>query len=175
MPEFPQFKSYGYRLLYKCIFLNFRFLPGVILGFWLVEYYDNKFIDIKEKMVLLLAIWAIIISLANISFFSDNSANNALKASLLHFYSLSVVMVGIRYLPKDINNIFFLFWKNIGRSSYHIFLVQILYFGSVLHLLSKLGLQLNGHNWVTNIIINLSICFFMGIMFEKFLSRERSF
>ena len=46
------------------------------------------------------------------------------------FYEILLLLVGLKFLPK-MKNILFNVFAYFGKSSYHIFLVQIVYFGLV--------------------------------------------
>ena len=92
----------------------------------------------------------------------------------MHFYSLTIVLIGLLVLPKH-NNLIFSFFAICGRHSYHIFLMQILYFRSVQGVVrSFFGGQANFYYLVIEILINLAICSGMGIIFKMLCGRIQS-
>ncbi len=104
--------------------LNFyRFLPAVIIGMILA----NKYILIIRKsfFIYLGSATSLIYQLFLIS---------QVKVSLyfLSFlYPAFLLLLALKHIPQNSNNVFYKLLVSLGRSSYHIFLIQIIYFSFI--------------------------------------------
>ena len=72
------------------------------------------------------------------------------------FYALFFIIIALKYLNNINNNIFEKFIRLIGKSSYHIFLVQMIYYGM---------LRINSFNKGIYYIVHIFICLSVGIIF----------
>ena len=157
--------SYWYR---ACIL---RYLFLIILGMWLVDNFESANLKslIKKKNVLTGLIVSIVY-ITGVSIFSWKfpyfQSSWQPQTILSFFYPLIICAIGIRYLPSVPNNI----WNCIGligKASYHIFLIQILFFVSGLQLIFyDLSLQ-NTFNSVTLLVVtvNITILIILGLLF----------
>lgn len=158
---------------YKACILRYLFL--IILGMWLVDNFepDNLKSLIRRKTVLVGLILSILYMMG-VSIFSWNFPyfQNPWQPQtvLSFFYPLIMCAIGIKYLPSNPNRI----WNGlrlIGKASYHIFLIQIIFFvsGFQLQLLFlNIGLQ-NVFNANSLIILatigNIIILMVLGLLF----------
>jgi peptidoglycan/LPS O-acetylase OafA/YrhL len=89
---------------------------------------------------------------------------------LSFFYPLILCVLGLRYLPSNGNS----FWNIIsliGKASYHIFLIQIIFFGagfSITSIIASSGLQGVYNTYILGIIAlasNITITLLLGLLF----------
>jgi hypothetical protein len=105
----------------------FRVLSAIALGMWIAD--DLELFSRRNRFILAGAVVSFIyiisasLSLYTFSFFLD-----PVQSPLGFFYSASLVLVGIKYLPKSPVNRFVASAAHAGRLSWHIFLVQMVYF-----------------------------------------------
>jgi hypothetical protein len=176
----------GFLLAFLCeIFNNFgingiwyydslvRFFPHIILGIWISDLYLAS--QLKNKYFLIFGIFSgfylIFISqfengyLEGFRFFPDTAIQNLLASG----WSALILIIGLLYLPQ-VNNFITKPMAIIGKASYHIFLIQIVYFG----LFGAFGLKF--HSFfdlfsINNIIyvgISFSLVILCGIGFYFF-------
>lgn len=165
--------------------LIIRFLPLIFLSLWISDDYQlftkrNRFIVILSALSI---VYLIIISqfqhtihLCGINF-TPMFASQNLFAS---FYQILLVLIGLKYLPKSKMKLSKLL-SLIGKSSYHIFLVQIVYFGlmyaGIISLFARyqtISDLLSVHN-IAIIILNLLICITTGCVFYIVDNKSKSF
>lgn len=177
----------GNSYLYQACIL--RYILALVLGLWLVDNYDKRLSLLRNKYIilgLLISVGYILISSVysfKIAFFTPYWQP---ENFLAFFYPLVFCAVGMRYLPGQETNLLVKTAAFIGKASYHIFLVQILYTGAELALganlfillLNVLNLPLNpstltilAFTILTNVLIG--ILFFVGeSKFTKILSSK---
>lgn len=120
----------GNSYLYQACIL--RYIFAIVLGLWLVDNYDNRLSLLRNKYIilgLLLSVSYIVFSSVysfKISFFTPYWQP---ENFLAFFYPLVFCAIGMRFLPSQENNLLVKITAFIGKASYHIFLVQILYTG----------------------------------------------
>lgn len=155
--------------------LIIRFLPLISLSLWISDDYQlftkrNRFIVILSALSI---VYLIIISqfqytmhLCGINFRPMFASQNLFAS----FYQILLILVGLKYLPKSKIKLSELL-SLVGKSSYHIFLVQIVYFGlihaGIIPLFTKyqtISDLLSVHN-ISIIILNLLICITTGCVF----------
>lgn len=149
-----------------------RFFPHIILGIWIFDLYLAH--KLKNKYFILFGIFSgfylIFISqfenviLGNIHFSPYQASQNLLGCG----WTALIFIIGLLYFPK-VKNIITKPLAIIGKASYHIFLIQIIYFG----LLGGFGLKyhsLKDFLSINNasiigmtllIIILLGVCFYI--------------
>ena len=152
---------------YKACILRYLFL--IVLGMWLVNNFDPANLKslIKRKAVLT----GLIVSIAymvGVSIFSWKFPyfQNPWQPQtvLSFFYPLILCAVGIKYLPSFTNRIWSSF-RLIGKASYHIFLIQMLFFVSGLQLIYyNLGLHHTGGIMLA-LAGNIIILIVLGLLF----------
>lgn len=157
--------SYWYR---ACIL---RYLFLITLGMWLADNFEPKHLKalIKRKNLL----FGLIISIAyivGVSIFSLKfpyfQSTWQPQTVLSFFYPLILCALGIKYLPS-ISNPFWNCFRVVGKASYHIFLVQMLFFVSGLQLIIfDLNLQ-NTFNIKILVVstVNVLILIGLGLLF----------
>jgi peptidoglycan/LPS O-acetylase OafA/YrhL len=157
--------------------LIIRFLPLLALSLWITDDFDlfakrNRFIWI---LGILSIIYLITINqfqkeeyILGIKFVPFLESQNMFAS----FYEILLVLVGLKYIPllsKKILNKLTGPLSYLGRASYHIFLIQIVYFGTVYVIGNSLRVnydKLSNLVSVDNILIcllALSICLGIGI------------
>lgn len=152
---------------YKACILRYLFL--IVLGMWLVDNFEPenlKSLIIKKPVLaglILSTIYIIGVSIFLWEFPYFQSSWQP-QTILSFFYPLILCAIGIRYLPSSSNRILNGF-RLIGKASYHIFLIQILFFVSGLQLIFyNIGLY---HNiaMVVSAIGNILILTALGMLF----------
>jgi hypothetical protein len=150
-----------------------RFFPHIILGIWISNLYLAS--QLKNKYFILFGIFSgfylIFISqfengvLGIIHFRPYTASQNLLGCG----WSALILIIGLLYLP-NIKNIITKTLAIIGKASYHIFLIQIVYFG----IFSGFGLKFHSLmdlfsiNNIISVAIPFSIVFLLGIGFYLF-------
>lgn len=107
----------------------FRYLFGIVLGVW-ISNFEN--FDVRDKSIIFIGtslsiIYLLLSSVLNFKFlyFLPNWINQNL---FTFFYPTLIVLMGIKFLPKCNDNVIIKIFTIISKSSYHIFLVQIVFF-----------------------------------------------
>ncbi|WP_424355973.1 acyltransferase family protein [Methanobacterium sp. MBAC-LM] len=157
--------SYWYR---ACIL---RYLFLIVLGMWLVDNFEPaRLKSLIKRKNLLIGLVVSIIYITGVSIFSLKfpyfQGSWQPQTVLSFFYPLFLCALGIKYLPSVSNRVWNSF-RVIGKASYHIFLVQMLFFVSGLQLII---FDLNLQNvLVVKIlavsIINVLILVGLGLLF----------
>ncbi len=155
----PYISNYG--LIY------FKYLPLVVLGMWLsakreLRYKRNYFIYIGIVVAFIFQIYQI---------YTYNQPTNFIFLNwglfyfLASFYPAFLFMLSLRFLPNKVDNIFIRIASVVGKASYHIFLVQVIYFAFV-----------KTSNSFVYSFTNIFVCIFLGYLFyeidNKFISRN---
>jgi hypothetical protein len=174
----------GNSYLYQACIL--RYIFALVLGLWLVDNFDNRLSLLRNKYIILGLLISISYIVMNsvysfkISFFTPYWQP---ENFLAFFYPLIFCAIGMRYLPSKKTNLIVKTAAFIGKASYHIFLVQILFTGIelalggylIILLLNILNLPLNATTVTItafNILVNvmIGVLFFVGeSKFTKFL------
>lgn len=150
--------------LYSSCLLRYTFL--IFLGFYLFEIiiYKNKRLDKKSKSFLIIGLIVSISYMIIINFYSIPFFNERWKRQLFlaDFYPLMIVYLGFKFLPNKLDKII-----NIGKWSYHIFLVQMVYFIiNPIEIIFNKYLEINKIiQYPILIIFNCIICIFVGYLF----------
>jgi peptidoglycan/LPS O-acetylase OafA/YrhL len=105
----------------------FRFLSAIALGLWISDDLDlfsrrNRFI-LAGAAVGFIYLVSVSLSLYTFPFFLWT-----IQSPWTFFYAALLVLVGIKYLPESPVNRFVATTAHAGRLSWHIFLVQMIYF-----------------------------------------------
>lgn len=166
--------------LYGAAILRYLFL--ISLGIWLIKFdfkqslFQNKLIVVGFILSLVYLLFSFFLGMFSNYFISTYQYTNLLAA----FYPLVFVILGLKYLPEKSNFIPFNLLALIGKASYHIFLVQIIFFGAGFSLMENpifvtkttLLNYLNHSDYINAfliifiaIIINLGLCIILGILF----------
>jgi peptidoglycan/LPS O-acetylase OafA/YrhL len=96
-------------------------------------------------------------------------------------YSAFLVLLAINFIPKQRKNKVTKIISTIGKSTYHILLVQILYFAVLIAIYrdnygaSILGVATDDLNVFLNFVINLSICVPIGVIWWSIENSIRSY
>lgn len=144
----------------------FRYLFLIYLGFYLYEIISEKAILLKiEKILFLLGfvistIYLILVNSIEIPFFINSWKT---QIFIQNFYVIGLVY----FLFKVMNN---KFDKTIiiGRASYHIFLVQMVYFivNPINIILNRINLSAT-FELLISVLLNIVICITFGIVYFK--------
>lgn len=151
-----------------------RFFPLIALGLYMST--DQKLFAKRNRWLFPLGIFSgIYIVLVNqfdynftvfgISFAQMTKSQNLFSC----FYTALLTLLGIHVMPKR-DHWSYIAIASIGKASYHIFLVQIIYFGinkyfkTDYHSLIDIFTISN----IETILINLLICIIVGILFYNF-------
>lgn len=163
---------------YNYVIIRYLFL--INLGLWVSDRLDfNKvqFKDIFDQKNIVMSIGLIIsciyLFIATVysykfPFFIPDWAYQKLFSN---FYTLFIVIVGLKYLPSVSNNIIPKSLALIGKASYHIFLLQIVIFGAGItfsNVITKIGLDLTDFSNLFEllvVLINLMMCLSFGLLF----------
>lgn len=159
----PHFSDAGWLYAISLI----RYLSALVLGLWLVDNQDTK---LRQQPVLMLGIVVSTLYLLYVMFLTDRgiyfSSNFGWGTQnvLSFFYPVLLILLGIKYLPRNDNNLVVKFFSSIGKMSYHIFLMQILFFGTIM-----LGLRdeytLIFPSTFAATVVNLCSCILLGFLF----------
>jgi peptidoglycan/LPS O-acetylase OafA/YrhL len=156
-----------------------RFLPLIILGIWISDLYLKS--QLKNKYFILFGIisgiYLIIISqfemgvICGIHFIPYTADQNLFACG----WPSLILILGLLWLPK-MKNFLTKSIAALGKSSYHIYLVQIVYFGifSGFSIKYHTPIDLFSPNNVLNIVIPLSIIIVFGYIFY-FLDQHNFF
>lgn len=159
--------------VYKSCILRYLFL--LVLGMWMVDNFEPESVKsvIKNKMVLIGSVMSFIYILLVSAFswyFPYFQTPWQPQTILSFFYPLILCVFGLKYLPSAGNS----FWNIIsliGKASYHIFLLQIIFFGagfSVTSLIANSGMNSVYNTYMLGIIAlagNISITLILGLSF----------
>ena len=155
--------------------LIIRFLPLIALSLWISD--DYQLFAKRNRLIVILSalsiVYLVIISqfqhtirLGSINFIPMFASQNLFAS----FYQILLILIGLKYIPKSKMKLSELL-SLVGKSSYHIFLVQIVYFGlihaGIISLFTKyktISELSSGHN-ILIIILNLLICITTGCAF----------
>jgi peptidoglycan/LPS O-acetylase OafA/YrhL len=155
--------------------LIIRFLPLIALSLWISDNYQlfakrNYFIVILSALsigyLIIISQFQYTTNIFGINFIPYYASQNMFAS----FYQILLVLIGLKYLPKS-KMIIFKLLSLIGKSSYHIFLIQIVYFGLMYSGFIQLSSRYNSisdlflASNISIIIINLSICIITGCAF----------
>lgn len=142
--------SFIYRLLF------FRYLFAISLGIW---YYfvqkDKKSLQLITAGALLSVPYLVLVHYFNyeVPLFSFNTAWKG-QDPLTFFYPLLLFHLGLIYLPKIKWNRLYEGLAQLGKQSYHIFIVQMVYFWISASFIDK---------YEVPFLINLVVCVTIGI------------
>lgn len=142
--QIPVLENNSY--LYKACILRYFFI--IALGIWAADNFDiNNLRTILKRKFIIIGLIVSVVYMITVSVFNWNLTYFQPawqpQTVLSFFYPLVICLVGLRYLPSSAGKISSLMGF-IGKASYHIFLVQILFFGagiSMAPIIGKLGLQ----------------------------------
>lgn len=149
-----------------------RYLPGIALGLWIAQDFD-MFARKNRFILYFIPISISVIVLNVLSRYNTPllpfSKILGIMYPLVFFFPLFLVLLGIRYFPKNSQNKLIGMTTYFGKASYHIFLVQMLYF-NIFTFLGILKVLNPGGDLILNLaitIINATCCLAIGILFMK--------
>ena len=192
-PRLMLFLSFSISLIFEVIMANtmilqvselynaciLRYIFAITLGLWAADSFNpeefKKFFHNKLFITGVAISIAYIIASSFLSFkfpsFIFTPSNWGSQNVFSFFYPLLLIIVGIRFLPSKSENKIVRFFVLIGKASYHIFLLQIIYFGGGFTFASVLGgivlfktinIYFLG---ILTILMNLVICLGFGLVF----------
>ncbi len=153
-------------MFYSCCVVGF--FSFVALGFWLS---DNQKIIARRNLFILILVPVSVLYLIlyhgfdlQFPFFVSNALNENLFMS---FYTGFIFLLLYNLLPKKVTSRLGHLYQLIGQASYHIFLVQILFFG-LMTLVPDFWIQWNMEQFgilVIKFIVSVGICLSVGLAF----------
>ncbi len=158
-----------------------RFVALIALGLWIAD--RASALSQRDRLllvggaiglfVLLLdsgrLLWSLLIDARQVALFNAPVYLIVLFVSLL-FYAALLVLLGIKFLPRTGTNPLVRALARTGRFSYHIFLVQIVYFALLAPtLILTIRRHVHGHALMAiELIVNVAVCIALGIGFALF-------
>lgn len=141
-----------------------RYVSALALGMWITKKLDlfskrNAFIVIGF-VCSFLYIWLVDYTNWQLDAFPQRWRSQTV---LSFFYPLVLVILMIKYYPSGLKGAVAKFIALLGRASYHIFLVQILYFGMDVPFTDKW--EEVSSSMFFGLFVNLTICFSVGLLF----------
>jgi peptidoglycan/LPS O-acetylase OafA/YrhL len=149
-----------------------RFLPGIALGLWICE--DLDLASKRNRFILLGTLVAVFFFVLNaLSVYGQAVQPLSQLVGILYpfalFYPTLLVLAGIKYIPSEAASRVLSSVADCGKASYHIFLVQMLYF----NLFTFFGI-LKLLNPTSNILLdavvvagNVVCCVVVGFLFKR--------
>lgn len=142
--------------------LIFRYLAFIIMGIAL--YYSYPTLKKIWKKLALIS-WVYIGMYAYVGYVPKVFSKWTNTALPTVFWALALVILGMKYLEIENNNVFRYWFSRIGQASYQIFLMQKFLFGFGLNqLLREMNLIIG-----FRIIIAIILCCFLGILLQVFV------
>lgn len=159
----------------------FRYLFVISLGLWVMDKVDSdtevsKFL-LKYKLVLIGLLLSVLFILLNslLGWFVPYLQQAWQPHNLFSaFYPLIICVVGLKYLPKKASNKTWNYIAHIGKASYHIFLVQIIYFAAITPFIFDNNLLWGSMSPILTIVIILSnvvVSLILGLIFFSLESK----
>ena len=161
----PQFSIFNKEsLLYETSIL--RFFSAIALGVWISDDFSLK--SKRNWFIWIGFIVSLVYLIADAStgyLFPYFSPMLRTQNVISYFYTLVIVMVGLWALPSSSNRLGSRLLKKIGVASYHIFLVQIVYFEFMWD--SPIKADNYPMDIILHILVNLAICATIGVLFME--------
>jgi len=159
--------DYYFSFAYVCIL---AYLATIALGIWLSDHFNER-LERNHLVMLGAAVSACYIVIA----LSANVLNRLpVLEALTSFYPLLLVLLGIRYLPDRVTHGFVGRLAFLGRASYHIFLVQIIFFGvggagAWVALMTALHQPILNDTvlLISSSLASIAICIAAGVIFQQ--------
>ena len=152
-----------------------RFLFIMILGFWLRDHMNI----LSRRNIWLFPLSALsvvyLVKFGNTGFIYFQGGMNNFQNLFVSFYTALLVLILLNTLPKYTTNIISIFFAKCGYLSWHIFLVQMVYFPIIKRVVYRLHI-LNGEYHdalqylllIIYLVFNVALCFLLGFIFHKF-------
>ena len=175
-PYISLFVEYNY-LYSACII---RYLSALAIGLYLAD--DNSILSKRNRWIIILSFFSLLYISA--SKFFDLKIPFIIQEwygqkIFTFFYAGFLVMIGIAYVQRMFSTNILNVLKRIGLYSYHIFLVQILWFTIPLSSYSFFNFMRSGIFSKTSavimaVIFNLGVCLFLGKIFFYLMTPGKS-
>jgi len=175
--------SYPFNLLRKIGYSSYiiRYLFLIVLGNYLFKHYEkgNFFIFLKRNKMFIFGVLIGICYLIFYVYFIPFTNIHLLifimifNQIIVSFYCCFICIILIEFLPKINKNLITKFLSYIGKKTYYIFLIQMIYFGFLRGILNTLYITYNSLDLHTIIFIliicfiNIVFCLLLGILFFK--------
>lgn len=147
----------------------FRYLSALVIGMWLAKDFGVK--SKRNRWIIVGSVFSTIYLLTG-HFYSVFSFHEGWTTQNVFsfFYPALLVMIGLNFFPNMAESNFAKICSLIGRSSYHIFLVQMIYFGLVP--VNSFALELSKvYNYYAVggvlVVFNVVFCSAIGLLFYK--------
>ncbi len=171
---FPIFWGYDAAYIYRASI--FRYLFVIALGLWVADkltVIPVKELLLKYKFILFGLSLSLIVIFENafygikLPFFLYSWQPQNLLAA---FYPFVIVILLFHILPSETGSKIVKFVGSLGKASYHIFLIQILFFasgytGAKLILKTRLYTKIGAYGLILSTILDLTICISLGFLF----------
>jgi len=154
-------------------FLIIRYVFALTLGVWLAKYKKKP----NAFLIGMLSVCSLIY-ITGVNYYEGNFIMEDYWQSQhapSYFYTLVLVMIGLKTLHVKGENLITKLILKIGRASYHIFLAQMFYFWIVIGFVPEL-------TEIMDALINVIVCISMGLVFfesdifvNKVLSKKKSY
>ncbi len=148
----------------------FRYLSALAIGMWLAKDYSVK--SKRNRWTIAGSVFsACYLLLGNVYSVFVFNEGWATQNIFSFFYPALLVIIGLNYFPNQEEGKLAKTFSLIGKSSYHIFLVQMIYFGLVP--VNSFALELSKvYNYYAVggilVIFNVLFCLTIGLLFYKF-------
>lgn len=168
--------------LYYANILRYLFL--ITLGLWVIEGFEphKRFRSRQESLIVLMGLVVSTVYLLAFSFFHWQFPyfNNFWGTEyptlgsylfIMAFYPLAIYMLEFKFLPSSSNNRVVKFIQYLGKASYHVFLIQILFFAVLYNpygFILRHGLLGPITGGIAAVLISLIVTIPVGLLFYKY-------
>lgn len=161
---------------------SFKCLFAFAMGIWVSDYlYNNDLDTLIHKKSIKIGTTASILYLLVVPVFKSLKVLTAVTYKKITpffvtltpavFYPLFLCIMGLKFLPSESDNKTLSLFSLIGRASYHIFLIQIVYFGvGIALMIESLSPKISIILCLMNVIILITI----GLIFFKAESKLKN-
>lgn len=142
--------------LYRILVIRYLFV--IVLGLWLGMKKDK----IDYRKLLLLALGSFIY-ITSIYYFELNTTLETYwqaQHGPAYFWTLLIVIIFLKFFTINSENLLMNCLSRIGQASYHIYLVQMIYYWLINQYVYKMSLG-------AHMILNILVCSLLGILFNK--------
>jgi hypothetical protein len=156
----------NYPFLYSPCIL--RYLFAIALGLWISDNLDlfaprNGAIIVGSVVSAIYLFWANTVMMTSLRI-PWLLRPSWLQNSISFCYACLLILVGLKFLPSKSSNSIIKIFGKIGIESYHIFLMQLIFFSSI-------NYQILFNSLLISIIFNIVFCIALGTLFYSFDER----
>ena len=147
----------------------FRDMIYIILGIWFIDKYKQEKIHFLKENKFIIYLFILNVFYLILTYIFEISIHfyrvRGTFPVFIIFYVFVLVIIGIMYFPKQANNKISKSLTYIGKCSYHIYLIQMVWFG-ILFLIG-IDLFIIYENLLILLFISFVFCFILGILFYE--------